>query len=82
MTKRQAIRKVRELAQTARRTIIEECEQMIETKAVDLRDYDDDYALPKILITAAMYRKQDIYHPLFEPYRTTLNKLVNRLKRR
>ena len=63
MTKAQTMQKVRELAQTARRDIIAECEKLIASGGVDMRKYEDNYFLPKILMTAAMERRIDQFMP-------------------
>lgn len=76
MTKRQAMQKVRELAQRARRTLIEDAEYLIDSGAINMSDYENDYVLPKILLSAALERKKDIYRPLFLDYKKEVKNLT------
>jgi len=76
MTKRQAMQKVRELAQTARKELIADCEKMIDSGMAGLSEHDDNYALPKILITAALTRGSDMFSPASEVFAKEVRNLL------
>ena len=76
MTKKQCMQKVRELAQTMRQDLIEEAERLFDSGAIEKKEYDDDYRLPKILITAAIKRRGDGFSPLADEGKAELKNLL------
>ena len=50
MTKRQYMKRIRELIRTQNKAIIERAEQLWRSGAFDPQDYDDDFTLPKAVI--------------------------------
>jgi hypothetical protein len=75
MTKTQAKAKVRHLAQGFRKALVEDAEYLIESGHIELSEYDDDYLLPRILISAAMSRKMYIYYPHMDDSRKAVKDL-------
>ena len=53
MTKTQYMKKVRELARTTEQDIINECWRLLNSGALDLTKYENDYSLPKTVMTVA-----------------------------
>lgn len=68
MTKAQATKKVRELTQKTKKTLEEDAERLFECGGVDTEAFENDYELPKILITAAMENRKNDWE-LFQPSR-------------
>jgi len=50
MTKRQYMKKVRELLRTQNQTIIERAEQLWRSGAIEPSAFEDDYILPKAVV--------------------------------
>ena len=75
MTKRQCMRKVRELARKTRQDLIDESWRLLNSGAIDLTKYDDNYALPKVLMTVACEKAAWSWKPLYQDYKAELNNL-------
>lgn len=53
MTKTQYMMKVRELAKKTEKDLIDECWRLLNSGAIDLTKYEDDYRLPKTVMSVA-----------------------------
>ena len=59
--------KINELVDLFAASLRVECERLYRSGAVDVESYDPDhYALPKILVTAAILRRKDDFAPLLD----------------
>ena len=59
--------KINELVDLFASSLRVECERLYRSGAVDVESYDPDhYALPKILVTAAIMRRKDEFAPLLD----------------
>jgi hypothetical protein len=64
MTDKQIKSKVKELVKTLAADIEHEAIALSRTGAVDASEFDDDYRLPKILVTAAVESRKNGFRPL------------------
>lgn len=63
MTKQQAIKKFKEMLPELKEAMIKDCEKLLDCGGVNLPDYEDNYLLPKILMTAILERQIWQYRP-------------------
>ncbi len=63
-TKKQALKKIKELLSTANRNMIKDAELMLDSETINLSKYEDNYLLPKILISAILEREANGWLPL------------------
>ena len=70
--------KINELVDLFASSLKVECERLYRSGAVDVESYDPDkYALPKILVTAAILRLKDEFAPLFnKDHKRTIKNLA------
>lgn len=64
MTKSQFMKKVRELARRTEKDIIDESWRLLNSGAIDLAKYENDYSLPKAVMTVACEKAAWNWHPL------------------
>ena len=64
MTKEQLKQKYDELCQSAQETLFYKLEVAVASGAIDLGSYDDNYVLPKIVLTAALKSIMSNWQPL------------------
>ncbi len=64
MTKSQCMKKVRELARLTEKDIIDDCWRLLNSGAIDLTKYENNYALPKTIMTIACEKAAWNWHPL------------------
>ena len=64
MTKVQFMKKIRELARTTEKGLIDECWRLLNSGAIDLTKYGDDYQLPKVVMTVACEKAAWNWRPL------------------
>jgi len=76
-TKEQCLGKVAEMAAQISKHIREKAVQLLNSGAVDLESYQDDYILPKILLVACLEHEADQWRPFPEnkQARREINKL-------
>jgi len=76
-TKHDVLTKIGELLVQHEAQVRETAEKLLRTGAVDVADYEDDYRLPKIILTAALADCSTMYRPLHDEDRQTVNNLRN-----
>lgn len=64
MTQEQLEQKYNELIEQAVEDLKGSLHKIIQSGAVDIQEYDDDYRLPKLIICAASRRLYDQFRPL------------------
>ncbi len=64
MTKVQYMKKVRELARTTQKDLIDVCWRLLHSGAIDLTKYDNDYCLPKVVMSVACEKASWNWTPL------------------
>jgi hypothetical protein len=64
MTKKQFISKLKELTKDLKELVEEEAVRLFESGAIDTKAHDNDYALPKIVLSAVLKREAWQYSPL------------------
>lgn len=71
-------KKINELIKDMSKSLKAESVRLLKCGAVDKADYNaDEYALAKIIMTAAMHNLKDVYRPLNEAHRKTLKNLMH-----
>ena len=69
--------KINELVDLFAASLKEECERLHRSGAVDVDSYDpDNYALPKLLVTAAILRRKDDYSPFTKERKRAVKNLT------
>jgi hypothetical protein len=63
MTKKQFIKKVKELHKQTNKTLLEKAEKILKSGCIDLNNFKNDYVLPKIFITAFYNKMSFQYRP-------------------
>jgi hypothetical protein len=65
--------KIKELIKSYSKTLLEDCEKLLKSGMIDPEEFDqEEYALAKIILTAAIERTQDCYKPMFSYRKTKL----------
>lgn len=64
MTHKQAMQKIRSMMKDCRRGILEECEHLLRSGAIDLESAENNFYIPKIVLTAAMRSEAFQWGPL------------------
>jgi len=75
MNKKQCMQKFKRLLSTARRDIIARAEHLLNSGAVSLSDYDDNYLLPKILLHSILETYTEQTTPLAGKHHQEANNL-------
>lgn len=75
--KREHKKKINELIKTFNEGLSAEVERLYNSGGIDPADYEDDYILPKIILTAALYHRKDDFRPLYEPHTSAFKNLLN-----
>lgn len=65
-TKEQCLEKVYEMTGQLQAHIMKKAKQLLNSGAVDVEGYEDDYRLPKILLVACLEHEADGWRPLKE----------------
>ena len=75
MTKRRAMKMVREMMRDDRKFLIKRCEELLNGGGIDIEIYrDDEYILPKVVLYAALGDLRDNRRPLHpEHYKLAKN---------
>lgn len=76
-TKKQALKKFKELLSKANRNMIKDVEIMLDSGAIDLSEYENDYLLPKIMISAILERETNGWIPMNESSYLEAKRLSN-----
>jgi hypothetical protein len=74
-TKEQCLEKVKEMAAQVRDHLIMRTEQLFKSGAINPPDFEDDYQLPKILLTAALEWEADQWRPFDKKMRAKVKNL-------
>lgn len=75
MTKVQYMKKIRELARKTEKDLIDECWRLLNSGAIDLTKYEDDYSLPKVVMTVACEKAAWNWKPLLADLKAEANNL-------
>jgi len=63
MTHKQAMRKIRSMMKECHRGILKECEHLLRSGAIDLEEAEDNFVVPKIVLTVALKNESFQYSP-------------------
>jgi hypothetical protein len=77
MTKNQFKKKYRELVKNVSVELIQRGEAALKSGAIEISDFGDDYALPKIVITAALNTATYSYRPHHPEHKDMVKNLNN-----
>jgi hypothetical protein len=69
-------KRIKEMLPDVTTSILKQAERLLNSGAVSLEDYEDDYQLPKIILTACLSEIADSY----KPHDKTDIKTVNNLR--
>ena len=64
MTKTQFTKRLKEMTRNTKHLTEEECMRLFKSGAINTGDYEDNYLLPKIILTAALENIARRFHPL------------------
>ena len=74
-TKDQCLEKLAEMADQVKGHIMEKAAQLLKSGAINLPDFENDYQLPKILLTASLEHEADQWRPFDKAMRRVVKKL-------
>jgi len=77
MTRAQLRKKFNELKKQNNEYLSEQLERAIKSGALELKDYDNNFALAKIIMTVACENASKQWHPVFDDYIAELKNLRN-----
>jgi hypothetical protein len=75
-TKYETLKRIKEMLPDIMTGVVKQSEHLLDSGAVDIDDYNDDYLLPKIILAACLY---DLAHS-YKPYNKDDIKTVNNLR--
>ena len=69
--------KIKELIKAYSKTLQADCDKLLKSGMIDVEKFSpDEYALAKIIITAAIARTADGYRPLHNDHRKEIKNLI------
>ena len=77
MTTIEAIEKIEEMINTDKDKLIQTCKRLLDSGAVDVQGAENNYRLPKIILSAALHYEAAQYAPLGN---SKDRKILNNLK--
>ncbi len=75
MTKKQALTKIKEMAKDHNKSLLKECERLLNCGGVDVEGSDNTYRIPKIILHVALLNEAWLYKPLSDKSTKQVNKL-------
>jgi hypothetical protein len=75
MQKEQFDAKIEELLARTVKSVRADCSRLFASGAIDTSAYEDDYLLPKIVLSVALENAASEWFPLYEPYREQVRNL-------
>ena len=76
MTKKQFEIKTKHLAKQLKQSIIDECLRLYDSGAVNPKDFENDFELPKIIMCASLQNEPDQYEPFLKTSRSIVTNLL------
>ncbi len=76
MTKKQAIAKIRKMAAEQRKTLLKECERLLNSGGVDVDGAENNFLLPKTILHVALLNEANQYKPLTKQTQTDAKNLL------
>lgn len=78
MKSKECENKINEMLPEANQRIMGECERLFKSGAIDTSSYpDDEYSLPKILLSVALLNVANDLRPLSKPFRDDWKNLLH-----
>ena len=75
MTRKQAQKKLRSMMPDLRRYLFKETDRLAASGGIDLNRFDDDFIVPKILLTAALQNAAFQYGPYLDDHKKAVKNL-------
>lgn len=75
MTKKQALTKIKEMAKDHNKTLLKECERLLNCGGADVEGSDNTYLLPKAILHVAILNQAFQYSPLSDKSREHVKNL-------
>jgi hypothetical protein len=77
MTQKQALKKIKELLKDIKPFILTESERLLKSGVIDTKTYQDNYLLPKIILTVALKNASFQYAPFHPDHKREVLNLSN-----
>jgi len=74
-TKKQALTRLKKMMKQANQYMTKEAERLLNSGAIDMRKYEDNYILPKVLLSAVLYNTAQQYLPFDKEAKKELENL-------